>query len=69
MRRFAESLLRVLGRHGPVLIYSSFERTVLRGLAERFADLAAGLNAVIDRLVDLLPLAQAYYYHPAMKGS
>ena len=69
MRRFAESLLRVLGRQGPVLVYSSFERTVLRGLAERFADLAAGLNAVIDRLVDLLPLTQAYYYHPAMKGS
>jgi len=41
----------------------------LRELAKRFPGLAAALQGVIDRLVDLLPLTRDYYYHPAMKGS
>ena len=30
---------------------------------------AKKLQQVIDRLVDLLPLAREHYYHPQMKGS
>ena len=42
---------------------------MLRGLAERFPDLAGRLQAVIDRLVDLYPVTKASYYHPDMRGS
>jgi hypothetical protein len=31
--------------------------------------LAPAINAVIDRLFDLLPLARKHYYHPEMRGS
>ena len=30
---------------------------------------AVELHAIADRLVDLLPIARANYYHPAQKGS
>jgi hypothetical protein len=69
MRRVAESLLRVVGRSGPVLSYSSYERTVINGLRKRFPDLAVSLAAVLQRLVDLQPVVQRNYYHPAMAGS
>ncbi|MDH4046642.1 MAG: DUF2779 domain-containing protein [Gammaproteobacteria bacterium] len=69
MRRVAESLIRVLGKEGPILTYSGFERRVIDGLRERFPDLAVSLAAVLPRLVDLLPVVEQNYYHPAMAGS
>ncbi len=69
MRRLAESMIRALGKEGPVLMYTSYERTVISGLIERFPDLEEPLQAIIDRLVDLHPPTQQFYYHPAMAGS
>lgn len=69
MRRFAESLVASLSLDGPIFVYSSYEAGVINGLIEMYPDLASGLEKIIDRLVDLLPLAQKHYYHPAMKGS
>lgn len=31
--------------------------------------MAADLNALVDRLVDLLPITRQHYYHPDMRGS
>ena len=69
MRDFAESLINALGGAGPILVYTHFERTILRGLIERFPDLDLPLNRIIKRIFDLYPFTQANYYHPAMKGS
>jgi len=69
MRPCAETLLQTLGDEGPVFVYSGFERRILRELAARFPDLGPALLAVVERLLDLLPLTKAAYYHPAMKGS
>lgn len=69
MRRVAESLLRVLGKVGPVLMYTSYERTVIAGLIARFPDLETPLAAIVDRLVDLHPPVAQFYYHPEMAGS
>ena len=69
MRAFAESLIATMGTTGPVLVYSSFERTQLKALIDRFPDLAAPLAGIVGRLFDLLLVTQAAYYHPAMKGS
>jgi hypothetical protein len=63
-------LLKTLGEQGPILVYNaSFERTRIEELAECFTDLAPSLLALVERIVDLLPLAQKNYYHPAMLGS
>ena len=69
MRRFAESLIRVLGRAGPVLVYTGYERGVIQGLRARYPDLARPLGAIVARLVDLHPLAERGFYHPLMRGS
>jgi len=69
MRKFTESLVATLGSKGPVLVYSGFEARVIRGLAERYPDLRDPLEAVRDRLVDLLPVTRDHYYHPDMLGS
>lgn len=69
-RACAESLLAVLGTEGPIYVYyAPFERGRLEELAAAFSDLRRDIDAVIERLVDLLPLAQQYYYHPDMRGS
>ena len=69
-RAFAQSLLLALGDSGPVLAYNAgFERNRIRDLAALFDDLAPALQAVLERLVDLYPIARAHYYHPVMAGS
>jgi hypothetical protein len=68
-REFAETLVEVLGDAGPILVYSAFEATRMRELAEAFPALALALNAAIARIVDLLPIARNHYCHPEMRGS
>ncbi|WP_449428490.1 DUF2779 domain-containing protein [Rhodanobacter umsongensis] len=69
-RDFAESLLRTLGKRGPILVYNqSFEAGRVKELADWFPDLADVLLALNDRMVDLLPITREHYYHPAMLGS
>ncbi len=69
-RPFAEALSANCGTNGPVFVYSAaFEVTRIRELAVRFLDLAGQLLAIIDRIVDLLPIARERYYHPSQHGS
>jgi hypothetical protein len=69
MRRLADGLLATLGTAGPILVYTPFERRVIHSLAARYADLAAPLAALAERIVDLHPPTRRHYYHPAMQGS
>lgn len=69
-RPFAESLIETIGTDGPVIVYNApFERSRMQELADYYPDLAPALEAAIDRIVDLLPIAREHYYHPEMRGS
>jgi hypothetical protein len=69
-RALALTLLDACGDCGAVFAYNaSFESRVIHELAERLPDLAAGLHAVSQRLVDLLPIAMTRFYHPSQQGS
>lgn len=69
-RKLAEALLEACGSNGPVFAYNAgFERSVIFDLANTFPDIDAQLKAIADRLVDLLPVARARYYHPSQQGS
>ena len=58
------------GTEGPVFVYNAgFENGIMRGLANRFPDLSPALLAIVDRVVDLLPIARNRYYHPDQHGS
>jgi predicted RecB family nuclease len=64
-RRFAETLIVALQAFdGPIIVYSAYEQTRLRELAGEFADLGESLNAIIARLVDLLPIVRSAVYFP-----
>lgn len=68
--QFLSSLLETLGNTGPIFVYNAgFENTRLRELAEQFPQQSEAVQSIRMRVVDLLPIARSYYYHPAMKGS
>ena len=69
-RAFATSLIEALGRHDwPVIVYSPFERTTLGQLIAVLPDLRSSLDAIIDRLRDLLPVTRNYVYRRSFGGS
>jgi len=70
-RKFAEKLILDSGTHGDVLVYNiGFERGKLNALISLFPDLSAGLQAIINRMKDLMvPFQSKWYYTPEMKGS
>lgn len=68
--RFARQLTRDCGKTGPIYVYNTaFEKTCIRKLAERVPGHVAPLIALLDRIVDLLPIARNRYYHPSQHGS
>jgi predicted RecB family nuclease len=69
MRALAEKLLTDLGDSGSIFMYTTYEKTVIEGLAKMFPDLADDLAGLIARLVDLHPVTRDHYYDPAMRGS
>lgn len=69
-RACAESLVQTLGNHGPIFVYyQAFEKGRINEMAELYPDLAPALQTINHRIVDLLPIARAHYYHPDMQGS
>lgn len=64
-RSFAETLIAALSESDlPIIVYSSYEETRLKELAEAFPDLASSIHGIIDRLVDLLPVVRGTTYYP-----
>ncbi|GBE49221.1 MAG TPA: DUF2779 domain-containing protein [Chromatiales bacterium] len=67
---FVDTLCATVQSRGPVFVYNAaFERNRLRELTETYPSRAKALGSMINRLVDLLPLARKHYYHPDMHGS
>ncbi len=68
-RAVALALLETAGSEGPVFMYTGYERKCIGVLAGFCPDLRERLEALMERLVDLHPIAKRHYYHPAMHGS
>lgn len=69
-RGFAEQLIQDAGSNEPIFVYNAgFERSRMADLGRRFPDLSEAMQAIIDRVVDLLPIARNRYYHSAQHGS
>ncbi len=69
MRALTEAMISCLGNTGPIIVFTSYERTRLRELAKRYPDLSEALQAIIERLFDLHPVLKHHYYHPEQNGS
>ena len=67
--RLIVALLEAIPSEGSIIVYSSYEPTVLKGLAEAFPQYEGRLLALCDRVVDLLQVVRDGYYHPEFHGS
>jgi hypothetical protein len=69
-KAFAEALIAACGERGPVFAYNApFENTRIKELAERYPRLRRELLAIVERVVDLRPVAEKHFYHPNQQGS
>lgn len=69
-RAFASALVDLCKGDAPIFVYNTgFEGSRIFELAERFPELRDQLLAIKQRLADLLPIAQARFYHPSQQGS
>ena len=69
-RACAEALIQVMGEQGAIIAYNAaFERNCILALGGRHPDLQPLLQAIAERVVDLLPLVRRHYYHRDMLGS
>ncbi|MCS3731377.1 DUF2779 domain-containing protein [Bradyrhizobium betae] len=69
-RPCAEALVYMIPSVGAVIAYNaSFEKRCIAELATAFPDLEGSLRAIADRVVDLLPVTRANWYHRDQRGS
>jgi predicted RecB family nuclease len=69
-RDFAKTLIQAIGHTTePIVVYSPFEASFLRDLARLFPDFYGPLFAMIDRMLDLLPIVRTHVAHPEFLGS
>jgi hypothetical protein len=63
-------LIKACGQEGPIFVYNAgFERARMNELGVRYPRRRAALAGLVERIVDLLPIAEAHYYHPSQQGS
>ncbi|MEW6034059.1 MAG: DUF2779 domain-containing protein [Chloroflexota bacterium] len=68
-RRLAESLIRDVETKGSIITYSTFERTTINALAERYPDIGPRLSGLLERIIDLEAIVRQNFYHPEFHGS
>ena len=69
-RALAARLIEDCGTEGSIVTYNAgFERGCIVRLTAWCPDQASALHAIAERIVDLLAVTRAYYYHPAQAGS
>ena len=68
-RQLVEKLISHCQEKGTILMYTSFEKTVLNGLMILYPDLMEEIQSIVSRLVDLCQILKQYYYHPDFHGS
>jgi hypothetical protein len=68
-RMLVERLIEDLEERGSIIAYSSFEKTMIKGLASTFPDLAPKLNLLLGRIVDIEKIIKNNYNHPDFHGS
>jgi hypothetical protein len=69
-RPCADALVALIPPTGAVIGYNaSFEKRCITDLAVAFPDLEDRLRAIAERIVDLLPVTRASWYHRDQRGS
>ena len=70
LEALVRALLDALPSRGPIFVYNAaLERSALTVIARLLPGLRPSIGRMVRRLVDLLPITRAAYYHPLMRGS
>ena len=67
--RFVTSLLAAIPSEGSIVTYSSYERRIMKELADAFPQHRDSLLSLTERVFDLLQPIRTEYYHPGFHGS
>lgn len=67
-RELAERLFEDLKGEGSILVYTSYEGGIIKGLADMFPDLEKELDSLLDRIVDLEKIIRSHVYYPGFHG-
>jgi predicted RecB family nuclease len=65
----AKAMVEATAHADRVVMYTSFEKTRIRGLQECVPELRAELETLEHKLIDLHPIVRDHVYHPAFEGS
>ncbi|PKB73665.1 MAG: hypothetical protein BZY75_00630 [SAR202 cluster bacterium Io17-Chloro-G7] len=65
----AQRLIEDLPGEGSIIVYSNFEKTIIKGLANILPPLAPSLESLLGRIVDLQDIIIKNFYHPDFGGS
>jgi predicted RecB family nuclease len=68
-REVAEAMLAATAGAKRIATYSSYEKTCITALKGLLPDLATGIDELLAKLVDLLPVVRNHVYHPEFRGS
>jgi predicted RecB family nuclease len=68
-RELAERMIAATRGARHIVTYSHYEKSRLHDLVRLVPELAAPLEDMIARLVDLLPVVRNHVYHPEFRGS
>ena len=68
-REVAEAMLTATAGAKRIVTYSAYEKTCITALKVLLPDLAARIDELLAKLVDLLPVVRNHVYHPDFKGS
>ena len=66
---FVLSLLDTIEPHGTIAVYTGFEQSRLRELANTFPQYSDRLMGLCGRMLDLHAVIRDHYYHPGFHGS
>ncbi|MBW2405814.1 MAG: DUF2779 domain-containing protein [Deltaproteobacteria bacterium] len=66
---FTRTLLNALGEEGSILIYTTYEKTIIEKLAEHLSQYHDHLLRIPNRFKDLCAIIRQYFYHPKFHGS
>ena len=59
-----------LNKTGSIMIYTSFEKKIIKRLQHNFPQYKIWLNSITERMIDLsIPFGKWYYYNKIQKGS
>ena len=68
-REIAEAMLKATAGARRIVTYSAYEKTRIKELKALVPELAGPLDALLEKLVDLLPVVRNNVYHPDFRGS